>query len=314
MSAEAPGPLFVGVDGGATRARALVVDARGTVLARREGGAAIVRPEDPTAAAATVAALTRATLDDVYPGAIAGVLCCALAGARREIEQGAVRAHLEAAQLAGRILVVTDAEAALHDAFGGSAGILLIGGTGSVAWGRAEDGRTARVGGWGHLLGDEGSAYAVGLAALRSVVRVHDGRAPASRLHARVLEHTGSGAATDLVSWTVHATKAEIAALSRVVAAEAAAGDARAAAIIAEAVAALVELAGALHERLAPWTRAAEIAVTGGLADAEGPLHTQLVAALGADARGFVLRAAKVDAARGAAALARTQPQQLPAG
>jgi glucosamine kinase len=297
--------LYAGVDGGATRARVLVTDSAGNELVRREGGAAIVRPEDPALAAATVAALVRAALDAVRPGATATALCCGLAGASRDVEAGTVRAALETAGIAQHILVVTDAHTALHDAFGAGPGLLLIAGTGSVAWGRGEHGRMARVGGWGQLLGDEGSGYALGLDGLRSVMRAHDVREPATPLHAALLRATGCSAPTELVGWAALAAKADIAALSGIVSAHAAAGDAAAGPLIRAAADALARHVRALHDQLRPWSAPPAVALAGGFAVAAGPLHDALVAALAADERRFRLHGGTVDAARGGAALAR---------
>src|SRR5690606_12096698 len=117
-------------------------------------------------------------------------------------------------------------------AFDDGAGILLIAGTGSSAWARGVDGRTARAGGWGHLLGDEGSGYALGVAALRAVARAHDGRAPSTDLRDAVLRHANVAAPEALIAWAASAAKAEIAALAPCVAEAAAADDAVARAIV----------------------------------------------------------------------------------
>ena len=79
------------------------------------------------------------------------------------------------------------------------AGTVLISGTGSAAWARTGDDREARAGGWGYLLGDEGSGYAVARSAVRNALSEHDGGLPAGALTARLLERTGAAEPADLL-------------------------------------------------------------------------------------------------------------------
>jgi N-acetylglucosamine kinase-like BadF-type ATPase len=85
------------------------------------------------------------------------------------------------------VRIVNDAELVLAAGTPEGWGLALICGTGSIAVGRAPDGQTARAGGWGPILGDEGSGYALGRAALQAVMRAHDGRGPQTALTAGVL-------------------------------------------------------------------------------------------------------------------------------
>jgi N-acetylglucosamine kinase-like BadF-type ATPase len=108
--------------------------------------------------------------------------CLALAGADRTSEQMQILEWAGAARLAGQLRIVNDAVPLLYADAGSGVGVALIAGTGSLAWGCNADGRTARSGGWGFLLGDEGSAYALGNAALRAVLMQSDGRGPQTLL------------------------------------------------------------------------------------------------------------------------------------
>src|SRR5205085_1278058 len=67
-------------------------------------------------------------------------------------------------------------------------GIVIIAGTGSIVYGRNQRGEAARAGGWGHLIGDEGSGYWIGREALAAVMRAEDGRGPSTRMTADILE------------------------------------------------------------------------------------------------------------------------------
>jgi N-acetylglucosamine kinase-like BadF-type ATPase len=109
----------------------------------------------------------------------------------RAPEQEDLRARLLHAGAARAVLVVSDGRAALEGAFGGGAGIVLIAGTGSIVMGRGPDGRALRAGGWGPVLGDEGSAYALVLAGIRAVLEARDGWGERTALAASLLAGLG---------------------------------------------------------------------------------------------------------------------------
>lgn len=297
--------LFLGIDGGATRTTALVTDAAGVERARVEGETAIVQIMEPELSAGIVAAIARRALAQAgAEGGRAAVLCCAITGAGREPERTQLERALAGFDLAERVVVTTDAECALQDAFGAGPGILLIAGTGSIAWGRGPDGRTDRAGGWGWILGDEGSGYAIGLAALRAVVRADDGRDPSTALTPAVLRATGVDVVRGLVSWAAAATKADIGALAPLVF-DAAGNDPVASGILDHATAELALHVRTLHKRLGPWPGPAAIAFSGGLIAPGGPLRERLRAELRRLPFATAIMERPVDGARGAAALAR---------
>ena len=93
-----------------------------------------------------------------------------------------------------RVLVVNDALVALEAGAPGEPGVVIISGTGSIAYGRNAAGEAARSGGWGYVLGDEGSGYWIGRAALRAVLREADERGPKTALTPLLLEHFGVAA------------------------------------------------------------------------------------------------------------------------
>jgi N-acetylglucosamine kinase-like BadF-type ATPase len=294
--------VYVGIDGGGTHARAVVVDGHGRELARGTGPAGIVRATDPQAAADAAAELTRSVLAEAGITADSVVLCCGLAGAGRPPEREAVRVALVLSGVVDRALVVGDAEAALEDAFAADTGILVIAGTGSIAWARSVDGRVVRVGGWGLLLGDEGSGYALGLDGLKAVTRAADGRDLPTGLTEPVLRATGCASANDLIRFGAGATKAQVASLAPVVLEQAAAGDPAAAAIRDRAVAELARLARTAARQAGLQTP--PCALAGGLIAPGGPLRDALAHTLAATLPGCTIRDAPVDAARGAAMLA----------
>jgi N-acetylglucosamine kinase-like BadF-type ATPase len=294
--------LFIGIDGGGTRARAVLVDAAGAVRARMVGDAGIIEADDALRGADASARLVRAMAQQAHVALPVTALCCGLAGAGREVERHAVRTALEQAGLAGRVVIVGDAEAAMADAFADAPGVLVIAGTGSIAWARGEDGAVHRAGGWGRLIGDEGSGFDIGVSAVRAVLRAWDGRDGPTTITPPLVEALGA-APPDLVRFIAGASKRQVAALAPIVLRSAAAGDPAAAAIRDGAVAALVELA-TTAARKAGLGAAPSVALAGGLIEPGGPLREDLAAALRVALPEMVLTTRSIDAALGAARIA----------
>jgi glucosamine kinase len=289
----------IGVDGGGTQLRAVVLDGAAAELARHEAPSVHLTGGSPGMVAVAVrsvveGACRRAGIDLPVDSLWAG-----MAGAGQEAVRAELEEALTRAALAHRVGVGTDVDAAFHDAFGDRPGILLMAGTGSIAWGRAADGRVARVGGWGWLLGDEGSGYAIGLEAMKRVVRWADGRAPTTQLSRRVLTRLRLDDAEDLIAWSSAAPRRAIAGLVPDVHAAALAGDAAAVEILDAAVAALEAHVLTLLGTLGPWEQPPTIALGGGLLGSGGPLRDDIVAVLGTHSLPPLER--DLDPARGAA-------------
>jgi glucosamine kinase len=292
----------IGIDGGATSTRAVVLDDRESELGRGQAGPALTDGNGGTIEIDALAMAAERAAEQAGLTLPVAALCAGLAGVGREEERATVEAALGTRGIASTSRVVTDAEAAFYDAFAAGPGILVLSGTGSIAWGRAEDGREARAGGWGSLIGDEGSGYDIGLRGLRAAQRAADGRGSETELLARLNTQLGAGGPEDLVIWTASAAKSEIAGLALPVCDLARAGDAVAATIVDVAVASLTSHVAALLARLAPWNEPPGLALGGGLLYPGGPLRDSLVVAT-ADYP-CVPVAAEVDAARGAALIA----------
>ena len=298
-------PCWIGVDGGGTRSRAVVGDGAGHELGAADGGPGLIDPRDPEGAVQALATLVRAA---AAAAAHAGAelpaqgLWAGLAGAGNEAGRAAVEAGLRAGGLADVVAVGSDVEAAHAAAFGEGAGVLLVLGTGSVV--RAVDprGRAVTVGGWGALLGDEGSGYGIGLDGLRAVVRSEDGREPPTDLGGALLSLTGVANAKGLPAWTARATKAEVAALSVEVARLARVGDPVAARVIHRALGEIRAHLEAVLEGTRGWEGAPPVALVGGLVREGGPLR-EAVVEMGAEL-GCEVRLDEVVPERGALSLA----------
>ena len=275
---------WVGVDGGGTRSRALVGNAHGRELGAADGGPGLIDPSDPDRAVAAVTAVVRAAAAEAQiPLPVRG-LWAGLAGAGQSRARAAVEAALCGAGLAERVAVGSDVEAAHADAFGigpdsaPAPGILCVVGTGSSVRAVGPCGEVVQVGGWGQLLGDEGSGYRIGLDGLRAVMRASDGREPRTSLGSVLFEATGTTTPPDLVGWAVRASKGEIAALSVPVAEEARNGDPVAARIIHRALGDIRTHLEAVLERTPGWGAAPPIAFVGGLVQEGSALHEAVTA------------------------------------
>jgi N-acetylglucosamine kinase-like BadF-type ATPase len=186
--------LFLGIDGGQTAIKSILADEDGHIVGTGSGGPAIHAKDDETRRQVSEslqqsvqeafhqAGLSpKQRIESVFLG-ISGVNGpdTTAAGIYREL----AGEHLEASL----IRVDIDARIALAGAIPSMIGVVTIAGTGSIAFGMNRQGESARAGGWGYLLGDEGGAYEIGRQALVAVGRYHDGLGPETALAALILE------------------------------------------------------------------------------------------------------------------------------
>ncbi len=302
-----PTPLVVGVDGGGTRTRVLLADAHGTELARIEGPATALSASTESVAADIIKALIGEALQKAERTETRPAVCVVgVAGAGQERAAQALWSALASRRVADDVSVQADATVALDDAFGDAAGVLLIAGTGSVAYSRAPDGRLERCGGWGPFVGDEGSAAWLGRRALSVVTASHDGREPETALTGAMLTALELEAIEDLIPWALDATPAKLATLVPVVAQVASTGDLRANALISLCVEELVLHVRTLTRRCFVDERASvPVALAGGMMAKGSLVRKRLEQRLKSAVPGAAVRAEEVDAARGAVRRAR---------
>ena len=162
--------FFLGIDGGGSKTSCLVGDEKSVLGSGAAGGSNIIRAGEDSARRALYEAIRQAyTAAKLKPSQIKRV-CAGLAGAARpEVRQTAHR--LIAEIIPGEVEIVADMEIALEAAFGHGPGVMVIAGTGSIAYGRNAQGKTARAGGWGFAISDEGSGYWIGKTAVATAVR-----------------------------------------------------------------------------------------------------------------------------------------------
>jgi N-acetylglucosamine kinase-like BadF-type ATPase len=191
---------FMGIDGGGSHVRVVITTPDLTVVSSAQGGSANPNSAGRDAAALAVQETVWTALADarLRVGEIAAV-GIGIAGTvtARDWVRETVAAALPTAALA----IATDFEIALIGSRGERLGVLILAGTGSVAFGINEAGESAQVGGWGYLLGDEGSGYMLGLKALQAVVRAADGRDQATSLTDAVLASLQLKNPQELIQW-----------------------------------------------------------------------------------------------------------------
>src|SRR5918994_1138682 len=175
----------LGIDAGGTKTVCLLANEQGAIVAEARGGGANLQ----AAGELEVEKVLHRVMDDALgdrdlrPAAI----CLGIAGVDREDDAEAVRGIMRRIGFKTRALVVNDALIALVAGAGDRPGVVVVSGTGSIAYGRDARGRAARSGGGGYLLGDEGGGFWIGRAALVAVVRQFDGRGPRTMLTEMVL-------------------------------------------------------------------------------------------------------------------------------
>lgn len=168
---------FLGVDGGGSKTAALLTDESGEPLGRGiAAGSNHLRVGIDTATRNIERAVNVALVEAGIAHKQIEYAYCGIAGSDHPEHHDRVVESLRVFFPRGNFIVDTDARIALTGAVGFGAGVVIIAGTGSVAFGRNSAGEEARAGGWGPIIGDEGSGYAIAKQGLAAVLRAHDGR------------------------------------------------------------------------------------------------------------------------------------------
>jgi N-acetylmuramic acid 6-phosphate etherase len=231
--------VVLAVDGGGTKTQALIADLDGNILGRglgpgsnshRDGfeeGCKAVRIAAEAALQSVTVGRSNASGEPAWRRARIVAACFGLAGIDGPEDEAEFSGWVRREAITDNYRVLNDSELILAGGTPDGFGVALISGTGSVCLGRTPEGRSHRTGGWGPLLGDEGSGYAMALQALRFATQTQDGRADATALLKAVLQRWTLPNADALIR-RVHApttTQSEIAGLAVDVLKLAATGD-----------------------------------------------------------------------------------------
>lgn len=259
---------FLGVDGGQSRTTALIGDEQGRVLGIGIGG-----PSNHAAAAGEGRTKFISAMET----------CLKAASAQAGLQAGAI--HFESACLgfsggphdkeallhtilpSDKVTVTDDALIALAGATAGEPGLIVIAGTGSIAFGRNAGGCTARAGGWGYIFGDEGGAFWIVGQALRAALRMEEGWGPPTALRSALLEITGASSANELLHrfYTAEFPRPRIAGLAKLVDEAAEKGDEIAREILMDGARQLAAIATAVRRQLFPAGEAVQVSYAGGV-------------------------------------------------
>jgi N-acetylglucosamine kinase-like BadF-type ATPase len=297
---------YLGVDGGGSKTRFLLIDEAGRVLGAHTAGSAYHLEIGLETLERMLAHGIERTLQQA--GMAPAALTFAFLGLPAYGEDRAVQAQLDAAPAAalpnGRYRCGNDMVCGWAGALAGAEGINIVAGTGSIAYGEYA-GRCARAGGWGELFSDEGSAYWLAREGLRLFSRMSDGRSPRGVLHGILRRHFALEDDLDVCAALYGkntSQRSQLAQLSRLVAEAARAGDAPARGLFTQAASELNDMVDAVRDRLqVPADLDLPLSYSGGLFQLRELLLVPFQAALNSRTRRYRLAAARLPPEAGAA-------------
>jgi N-acetylmuramic acid 6-phosphate etherase len=246
--------LVAGIDGGGTKTTVLLADEGRSILGRGTGGASNYHAAGFDAAVSAIESAVADALQKAgYPAdqPLAAVTL-GMAGVDRPEDRARFQDWIANRFPGAKVLQVSDAHLVLAACAGSDPGLAIISGTGSIVYAQDARGNTARAGGWGYLLGDEGSGYWIGLSALKAITRAWDGLGQETALTRRILDELNLSVPPDLVRYIYkpETSRGEIASLSGLVEDCARSGDLIAQAILTEAAHSLAGFAASAARKL----------------------------------------------------------------
>jgi N-acetylglucosamine kinase-like BadF-type ATPase len=296
---------FLAIDGGGTKTECIIGDEH-TVLASAGGSTIKIKKVGNT----TAAEVLESVINEACRQANIRLdqfsrTCIGLAGSSiPEVSQWA-RATLQQL-VSGEVILVNDTMIAHHAAFGGRPGVLVIAGTGSNVLGINERGESARAGGWGPIISDEGSGFWIGRTAVAQSMRAHDaGRS--TELLSAIMHAWELASREEVVAMANSNPPPDFAALLPAVLQCADAGDALAREILSSAANELAQLARIVVRKLWNGGGNIRIALTGGVFAHSAQIRQMFSNAVCAERRGIEVNPEPVHPVMGALAMARGQ-------
>jgi glucosamine kinase len=302
--------IYLGIDGGGSKTSCLIGDETSVLGAGTSGASNVVRVGEAQARESLATAIRQACrVANLEPSQINNV-CVGLAGAARaeisELLRGIVSEIISGEIKQAEIKVVGDMVIALEAAFGSGPGVIVIAGTGSIAYGRNAEGQTARAGGWGFAISDEGSGHWIGRTAVAAAIGTWDENPDQN---VPLIEILLKAWHLETIEQLVPAANAmpppDFAALFPSVLSLADSGDRIASNVLTQAGAHLANLAGSLLRRLFPNPGAVPVAMSGGVFASSAQVRQVFYNTLSSAHPSATLNPSVVEPVRGALELAR---------
>jgi len=296
-------PFFLGIDGGGSKTRCVLGDENSVLGAGSSSSCKVQRVGEACARDSLAAAIHESCFQaGISPRQIART-CAGVTGSGRP-EIASIMRELIASIVAGDIEVVGDVEIAFEDAFGDGPGVLVIAGTGSIAYGRTSEGAIARAGGWGHAISDEGSGYWIGVESVRAALQARD-RGEESELLRELMDKIGAANVDDFIVMMNANPGPDFAVLFPTILAAADRGDALATKVLEKAGIELANLVQIVIERLFADDQPIQVVTHGGVLGSSAQVRRSLAANLACRNPHAALSSHLVDPARGALNRAR---------
>jgi glucosamine kinase len=298
-----PVAIFLGIDGGGTKTSCMVGDESSLLGSGMAGGSNVIRVGEEQAREAFAAAIRQACAVANVTAAQIERTCVGVAGAARSEIAEIVRQVLSQL-VAGEIEVVGDMVVALEAAFGAGPGVAVIAGTGSIAYGRNSTGRTARAGGWGFAISDEGSGHWIGRSAVAAAFRAYD-EGQSTALLQSLMRTWEVGTREQMILVANGSPPPDFPGLMKTILSAADAGDPIARTILTQAGAELAALAKIVIARLFAGSETVPVAMSGGVFRNCALVRQAFYDSLRSECPGVSLNANVIDPVKGALELAR---------
>lgn len=294
----------LGIDGGGTKTAVCAADLQGRVLLTFGTGAININGESVENVRANLRRIFSEAGTQFGGLESCKAVCIGAAGISNQKARHMLESTVRETGYAGKLLITGDHQTALYGALGIPTGIILIAGTGSICYGKNSAGEEHRTGGYGYLIDDEGSGYAIGRDILTAVVRAHDERGEKTLLTQKVFNQLGVSSIGEIIGFLYHkdTNKRDIAALAPILTQAYAEGDGVAGKIVRKCCRELVQLIGPVVERLGLDNCA--LAMAGSILQKDENIRTGFMAGVAAKYPAILCKTPENDASYGAVLMA----------
>ena len=207
----------LGIDGGGTKTIGLLADQSGHIIGKAESGASNYHAVGEGQTKRVLSKVISQLIADANASLESCSCCLGLAGVASSVDRKVIGRICDEIGLPGNRILTHDAQIALVGGAEELSGIIIIAGTGSIVYGIDSEGRDAQAGGWGHLLGDEGSGYDIARRAFQAVARAADGRGDPTLLSSLMLDALEFSQSRNLIPWMHSVGKDQVAQFAGVV-------------------------------------------------------------------------------------------------